>query len=114
MAIIEHSGVKIELDDEGYLTDPSSWSPAVARLLAGREKVGELTQERLDIIMFMREYYLQHNAFPLLRGVCRRVNHPGDCYSETFLAPLVAWKIAGLPKPDEHVIGEIKGEGGVV
>jgi hypothetical protein len=24
------------------------------------------------------------------------------------------WKIAGLPKQDEHVIGEIRGEGGVV
>lgn len=114
MPVIEYAGTKTEVDDEGYLTDHRAWNPTVAQALAEREKVGELTQERLDIITFMRAYYLQYNAFPLLRGVCRRVHQPGDCYSETFMDPLVAWKLAGLPKPDEHVIGEIRGEGGVV
>ena len=114
MTVIEHSGTQIEIDDEGYLRDHCAWNPAVARALAEREGAGELTQERLDIITFMREYYLQYHAFPLLRGVCRRVNQPKDCYQETFMDPLLAWKIAGLPKPDEHVIGELRGEGGVV
>lgn len=33
---------------------------------------------------------------------------------ENFIDPIKAWKIAGLPKPDVHVIAEIRGEGGVV
>jgi TusE/DsrC/DsvC family sulfur relay protein len=114
MPVIEYSGIRIEIDDEGYLTDHCAWNPTVARALAEREDVGELTQEKLDIILFMREYYLHYHAFPLLRGVCRRVNQPKDCYQEAFMDPLVAWRIAGLPKPDEHVIAEIRGEGGVV
>lgn len=114
MPLIEVGRIKITVDDEGYLVDPAEWNEKVAGFLAEREGVGELTKDRLDIIKFMREYYKEHHAFPLLRGVCRRVNQPKDCYRETFMDPLAAWKIAGLPKPDEHVIGEIRGEGGVV
>jgi tRNA 2-thiouridine synthesizing protein E len=113
MPLIEYAGLKIELDDEGYLANVDSWSEAVAQALARREGIDELTRDRMDIIHFMREYYKQYNAFPVLRGVCRRVHQSKDCYSEKFIDPLKAWKIAGLPKPDEHVMAEIRGEGGV-
>ncbi|HET6515183.1 MAG TPA: TusE/DsrC/DsvC family sulfur relay protein [Thermodesulfovibrionales bacterium] len=114
MPILEYSGMKIFVDDEGYLSNMNDWTETVACALAEREGVDELTKERMDIIKFMRQYYMQYNAFPLLRGVCMRVHQSKDCYSDTFMEPLKAWKIAGLPKPDEHVIGEIMGEGGVV
>ncbi len=113
MPFIEYGGFEIELDNEGYLVNTDQWNEKVARALAQREGIGDLTKERLDIIRFMREYYEQYNAFPLLRGVCRKVHQSKDCYSEKFIDPLKAWKIAGLPKPDEHVIAEIRGEGGV-
>jgi len=113
MPHIECAGVKIELDDEGYLANIDSWNEAVAQALARKEGIEELTRDRMDIIHFMREYYKQHNAFPVLRGVCLRVHQSKDCYSEKFIDPLKAWKIAGLPKPDEHVVAEIRGEGGV-
>lgn len=114
MPIIDISGRGIEVDDEGYLASIDDWNEKVACALAEREGVDELTGERMDIIKFMRDYYMQYKAFPLLRGVCRRVHQSKDCFSEKFMDPLAAWKIAGLPKPDEHVIGEIRGEGGVV
>jgi len=114
MPVIEHGGKKITLDDEGYLVHYEDWNETVACALAEREGVAKLTKDRMDIIRFMRDYYKQYSAFPLLRGVCRKVHQSKDCYSEKFLDPLKAWKIAGLPKPDEHVIGEIRGEGGVV
>ncbi len=113
MPFIERGGFEIELDNEGYLVDIDQWNEEVARTLAQREGVGDLTADRLDIIRFMREYYKQYRAFPVLRGVCRKVHQSKDCYSENFIDPLKAWKIAGLPKPDEHVIAEIRGEGGV-
>jgi tRNA 2-thiouridine synthesizing protein E len=112
--IIENEGIRIELDDEGYLVNLNDWSDSVAVVLASREGIEELGRDRMDIIKFMRDYYKQYQAFPLLRGVCRKVHQSKDCYSEKFIDPLKAWKIAGLPKPDEHVIGEIRGEGGVV
>ncbi len=114
MPSIQYAGLKIDLDDEGYLLNTDHWNETVAQAMAQREGIGELTRDRMDIIKFMREYYKEYNSFPLLRGVCRRVHQSKDCYSEKFLDPLKAWKIAGLPKPDEHVIGEIRGEGGVV
>lgn len=113
MPLIECAGLKIQLDDEGYLENVDSWNEAVAKALARREGIDELTTARMDITHFMREYYKQYNAFPILRSVCRKVHKSKDCYSEKFIDPLKAWKIAGLPKPDEHVIAEIRGEGGV-
>lgn len=114
MPVIEDKGARIEVDDEGYLVNFGDWNDSVAAVLARKEGIEELGSDRMDIIKFMRDYYKQYNAFPLLRGVCRRVHQSKDCYSEKFIDPLTAWKIAGLPKPDEHVIGEIRGEGGVV
>ena len=114
MPVIECEGARIEVDDEGYLVNLDDWNEAVALALARREGIEDLGKDRVDIIKFMRDYYKQYSAFPLLRGVCRRVHQSKDCYSEKFIDPLKAWKIAGLPKPDEHVIGEIRGEGGVV
>lgn len=114
MPLIEEAGMKIMVDDEGYLLNPDEWNEKVAAALAQKEGVGELTKDRMDIIKFMREYYKEYNSFPLLRGVCRRVHQSKDCYRESFMDPITAWKVAGLPKPDEHVISEIRGEGGVV
>lgn len=114
MPTIEYEGIRIEVDEDGYLIDLNDWNETVALALARREGVQEISDDRLDIIKFMRDYYKRYSAFPLLRGVCRKVHQSKDCFSETFLDPVKAWKIAGLPKPDEHVIGEIRGEGGVV
>jgi tRNA 2-thiouridine synthesizing protein E len=102
------------VDDEGYLINLNDWNERAACALAEREGVEELTKERMDIIRFMREYYKKFNAFPILRSVCKNVHQSKECFSEHFIAPLKAWKIAGLPKPDEHVIADIRGEGGVV
>ncbi|MCC6346554.1 MAG: TusE/DsrC/DsvC family sulfur relay protein, partial [Nitrospirales bacterium] len=85
----------------------------IAHAQAAREGVEELTPDRMDIIRFMREYYRKYDFFPLLGAVCRNIHRPGDCFSETFLPPLTAWKIAGLPRPDEHVAAYLRGEGGV-
>lgn len=113
MPTVEVSGIKLNVDEEGYLVNPEEWDEKVACALAEKEGILELTKDRMDIIKFARAYYKQHNAFPLLRGVCRNVHQSKDCFSEEFLDPLKAWKIAGLPQPDEHVIGELRGEGGV-
>ncbi len=114
MPVIEYEGERIEVDDEGYLVNFDDWNDTVALVLARSEGIEKLGGDVMDIIKFMRDYYKQYSAFPLLRGVCRRVHQSKDCFSEKFIDPLKAWKIAGLPRPDEHVIGEIRGEGGVV
>ncbi|MFN3396890.1 MAG: TusE/DsrC/DsvC family sulfur relay protein [Thermodesulfovibrionales bacterium] len=108
MPSIEVSGREIEVDDEGYLRDFNDWNEAVACAIAEREGVEELTKERLDIIRFIRDYYKQYNFFPILNAVCKNVHQPKDCIQEQFLDPIVAWKIAGLPKPDETVMNLLR------
>ncbi|MEW5744776.1 MAG: TusE/DsrC/DsvC family sulfur relay protein [Nitrospirota bacterium] len=113
MPVIEYGSMAVAVDDEGYLVNTDAWDEKVACALAEREGIDELTPERMAIITFMRQYYRQYNAFPILRAVCRNVQQPKECFSEHFIDPLKAWKIAGLPKPDEHVIADLRGEGGV-
>lgn len=114
MRIIEHAGLRFTVDDEGYLVNTDDWNETAAAALAKNEGIDQLTADRMDIIRFMREHYKKYNFFPLLGAVCKNVHLAKDCFSESFIDPLTAWKIAGLPRPDEHVIGYLRGEGGVV
>ena len=36
--------------------------------------------------------------------MCLNVHQPNRCVKEKFMHPLKAWKIAGLPKPDDVVL----------
>lgn len=114
MPVIEYGGVKIALDDEGYLQSFEDWNEKVACALAEREGVEELTKDKMDIIKFMRDYYKEYNHFPVLGGVCMNLHQEKECIAHRFIDPLLAWKIAGLPKPSRQVIGYLHGEGGVV
>ncbi len=105
MPIIRHNDLKIIVDDDGFLVDLEDWSEEVARVLAAREGIGELVEDQLDILKFMREYYKKHNIFPIVRCVCKNVHQPRNCVTEKFMDPVTAWKIAGLPNPGEEVIG---------
>ena len=108
MSVIEYGSLKIKLDDDGYLENFEDWSEKTACGIADQEGVEELSRERLEVIKFMRDYYKQFKAFPVLGSVCRNVHQPQDCVNEDFVDPLKAWKIAGLPKSSEEVISYLK------
>jgi TusE/DsrC/DsvC family sulfur relay protein len=108
MPIIEISGIKINLDDEGYLINFDDWNEKVAGVLAEREGIPEITEERMDIIKFLRDYYRKYNYFPILHSVCTHLHQENKCISEQFIEPLKAWKIAGLPKPDDVLLTYLK------
>lgn len=114
MPTIEYAGLQIEVDEEGYLVNIDDWNDKVACALAEQEEVEELTDDKMKIITFMRDYYRQFNHFPLINGICINVHQEKECVQHRFLDPLKAWKIAGLPKPSRQVIGYLHGEGGVV
>lgn len=114
MPVIDYAGLKIEVDEEGYLIKTDEWNEKVGCGLAENEGIEEITPERMDVIKFMREYYSKYNVFPILDAVCRNVHQPKNCVREKFIDPLKAWKIAGLPKPSEQIVSYLRGEGGVV
>ncbi|GAB6147420.1 TusE/DsrC/DsvC family sulfur relay protein [Desulfocicer niacini] len=110
MDTIERDNKKISLDSEGYLTDFDSWTEEMACILSDKEGVSKecpLNREKMEILKFLRWYYHKFEAFPIVRAVCKRVGLSSDCQYDEFPDPLVAWKIAGLPKPTPEVFAKI-------
>lgn len=95
---------KVVIDEDGCLVSLDDWNESVARALAERMGYGQLSGDKIAILKFIREYYKKYNFFPILRAVCKNVNKPRTCMQEEFEVPLVAWKLAGLPHPEEPVI----------
>jgi tRNA 2-thiouridine synthesizing protein E len=110
MNAIEIGGKKLELDADGYLKNPADWDAEVACALAERNGIEpcDLTAERMRILRFLRDYHAEFEAFPVVHAVCKRSDQPRDCQYDEFIDPLRAWKIAGLPRPDDDVIARVK------
>ncbi len=101
MPTIKYQGRTIDVDAEGYLVNFDDWNEKVACALADREGVSKqcpLTEEKMDILRFIREYYKKYNSVPVVRSVCKNVHQPKECQYEEFPDPITAAKIAGLPK----------------
>lgn len=101
MPTIDYEGMKINVDDEGYLENFDDWNEKVACALAEREGVSKtcpLTKERMEILKFIRDFYKKFSSVPIIRAVCINVHQPKDCEYVQFPDPLIAYKIAGLPK----------------
>lgn len=111
MTISNQNNTDISVDLEGYLEDFESWTEETACALADREGVSQecpLGKDRMDILKFIRDYYKKFEAFPIVRAVCKNIKQSKDCQYEQFPDPIVAWKIAGLPKPTPEVFAKIK------
>jgi len=104
MPVQEQSKRMIAVDNDGYLVDFNAWDEEVARELAAREGAGELTPESIAMLKFIRDHYKTYNFFPIVNSICRKLHEPKDCVVDKFFNPLIAWKIAGLPHPEEPVI----------
>ena len=99
MTELQYAGKNITTDPEGFLSNPDDWDENAAQALAKHEGIAELTEEKLEIVKFMRGYYKKFHAFPILNYVCKNILQPKNCVNEEFINPTKAWKIAGLPKP---------------
>jgi len=111
MPQLKYAGIQVDVDDEGYLVNFDDWDEKVACALADREGILDqcpLTQERMDILHFLRGYYKKFNSFPIVQHVCKYVHQAKDCEYEQFIDPIQAWKIAGLPKPTTEVFAYIR------
>ena len=110
MPSLKYEGGSVELDKNGYLVNINAWNEAVAAAIAGREGIKKLTEDRLEVIKFLRNYYVKFNSFPLLKMVCTNLHKPKTCASRPFkMDPLKAWKVAGLPNPGEEILAYLQG-----
>lgn len=103
-----HTTKKVQLDADGCLVHFDDWNEDVAGMLARCAGFAGLTKDQLDALQFIREYYRKYSFFPILNAVCKNIHHPKGCLQEEFINPLLAWKLAGLPHPEEPVVSLLK------
>ena len=103
MPTINYEGVQLQLNEEGFLTNPEEWTEDLALFLARTEEnLDELTDEHWSVIRFIRGHYEEKNSSPIVRAVCRSTGLPLKRVYELFPSGPArgACKLAGLPKPD--------------
>ena len=91
----------VDVDAEGFLTDPDQWSEAVAEAIARENGIPELTDRHWLVVRFMRERYLATGGAPSIRSLGKESGVPIKELYELFPkgpAKLAA-KIGGIPKP---------------
>ncbi len=93
-------GHHVQVDPEGFMTDPMEWSEGLARALASQIGI-ELTDEHWQAITFVRHDFADQGETPTLR----RISVVGEIPTKKLFAlfPQKPAKklayVAGLPKP---------------
>lgn len=93
------AGKSVAVNEEGYMTDLSQWSPEIANEMAKESNVN-LTPRHFEVLEYLQTQY--KNEVPL---TIRRVGASGVVDIKEFYAlfpagPLkISSKIAGIPKP---------------
>jgi len=104
---LQLNGIEIEIDNEGYLLNTDDWSPELATVIARGENM-ELTEQRLEIVHFVREHFEQRECIPELRTLLKalRERHGKEIATRRYVYGLFpygygqqACKIAGMRKP---------------
>ncbi len=95
------AGTEIELNDEGFLIDPTQWNDDIAVELARREGIDPLTDRHWQVIRFMRSEYEAKGTGPTVRLLGKTSGVPiKELYQLFPKGPAkLAAKIAGIPKP---------------
>ena len=98
---MELGGKMLNIDEDGFIEDPSEWDEAVAKSLAATEGVEDLGERHWKLVKYLREYYLKNNIAPMIRKLCKDTGIPLKEIYELFPSGPAkgACKVAGLPKP---------------
>ena len=101
MASIVLAGKEFEVDEDGFIQDPTKWDEEVARGLAEQEGIKELTDDHWKLIRYLRGYYLEFGVAPMIRKVVKETGFQLKYIYQLFpTGPAKgACKLAGLPKP---------------
>ena len=91
----------VDVDAEGFLTDPEQWNEEIAEAIARDAGIAELTPRHWQVVTFMRERYLSTGSAPSIRALGKESGVPvKELYQLFPKGPAkVAAKIAGIPKP---------------
>jgi dissimilatory sulfite reductase related protein len=102
MATRTIAGVTVQVNDEGFMTDPNEWTREIAAAVAQEQGIAELTPDHWKAIDFCRQAGLASGKSPTLRQI---TTGTGLSTKDLFAlfpkgpAKKVAY-IAGLGKPE--------------
>jgi tRNA 2-thiouridine synthesizing protein E len=98
---IDINGKTIEVDEDGFITDPNLWNEDVAKGFAKEEGISELTDNHWKVINYLRDYYLKFGIAPMIRKLCKDTGFQLKAIYDLFPSGPAkgACKLAGLPKP---------------
>jgi len=104
MPTAEIAGVTVDVNEEGYMTDPAQWTRAIGEAIAAELGI-TMTDAHWAVIEFLQKDYAEKGVMPTIR----RVKNAGGIPTKELYAlfpdgPLKkASKIAGLPKPSSCI-----------
>ena len=95
------AGTTVDVDAEGFLTDPHQWNERIAEEIARQSGVPALTERHWMVVRFMRERYLESGSAPSIRSLGKESGVPiKELYQLFPKGPAkLAAKIGGIPKP---------------
>ena len=91
----------VDVDAEGFLTDPAQWNERIAEAIAAQNGIPVLTDRHWLVVRFMRERYLDTGTAPSIRSLGKESGVPvKELYQLFPKGPAkLAAKIGGIPKP---------------
>jgi TusE/DsrC/DsvC family sulfur relay protein len=91
----------VDVDAEGFLTDPDQWNETIAEAIARENGIPELTDRHWLVVRFMRERYLSTGSAPSIRALGKESGVPvKELYALFPKGPAkLAARIGGIPKP---------------
>ena len=101
MSSATFAGATIDVDGEGFLTDPGQWTEQIAEAIAADSGIAELTDRHWQVVRFMRESYLSDGQAPTIRTLGKASGVPiKELYQLFPKGPAkLAARIGGIPKP---------------
>lgn len=101
MSTATYAGVTVDLDAEGFFTDPTRWTREMAPELARAQGVDVLTDRHWLVIDHVRNAYLTTGTGPAVRALGKGSGVPvKELYALFPTGPAkTAARIAGIPKP---------------
>ncbi len=91
----------VDVDAEGFLTDPEQWSEQLAEQIARENGIASLSDRHWLVVRFMRDRYLTTGTAPSIRALGKESGVPiKELYQLFPKGPAkLAAKIGGIPKP---------------
>ena len=99
MATKNYAGQTVEVNDEGYMVDPSQWNKEIAAEMAKEEGI-DLTDKHIEVLEFLRAANEKGETLTIRRVGKSGITDIKGLYKLFPGGPLkFSSKFAGIPKP---------------